>query len=245
MKSFKEDLDEIFNRFMRKMEEALDRKEQSNVKVVDKTFNEINQQSELEASQDEDLEIKSQSNFQSLQEKHGKEHESDGIDVLDIKLNNTTNSISPSSFHVNKDENVPTGVTKKALAQCSQPLLPDKSADLIYGVESWGSSKYLLKQNERIYDGSTNTSVDSYANMVLLPTIAYIPNNVEYSRPIVVEPDDTIFIASKCLGISKSGIEDRQFFINGIQKTTWKTNKYKLYCFKNSPLKQKGLQHKF
>ena len=49
------------------------------------TFNEINQQSELEASQDEDLEIKSQFNFQSLQEKHEKDHESDGLDVLDIK----------------------------------------------------------------------------------------------------------------------------------------------------------------
>ena len=49
------------------------------------------------------MEIKSQSNFQSLQEKHGKEHESDGIYVLDIKLNNTTSSISPSNFHVKKD----------------------------------------------------------------------------------------------------------------------------------------------
>ena len=67
MKSFKEELDEIFDQFMRKMEEVLDRKERSNEKVVDKTFNEINQQSELEASQEEDLEIKSQSNFQSLQ----------------------------------------------------------------------------------------------------------------------------------------------------------------------------------
>ena len=56
-------MDEIFDRFMRKMEEVLDHKEQSNDNVVDKTFNEINQQSELEASQDEDLEIKSQSNF--------------------------------------------------------------------------------------------------------------------------------------------------------------------------------------
>ena len=44
---------------------------------------------------------------------------------------------------------------------------------------------------------------------------------------------------------AKSGSGDPQFFINGIQKTTWKTNKYKLYCFKKSPLKQKGLQHKF
>ena len=74
MKSFKEEFDDIFNRFMSKMEEVLDHKEESNEKVVGKTFNEINQQSELEASQDEDLEIKSQSNFQSLQKKHGKEH---------------------------------------------------------------------------------------------------------------------------------------------------------------------------
>ena len=129
------------------MDKVLDHKKQSNEKVVDKTFNEINQQSELEASQDEDLETKFQSNFQSLQEKHGKEHESDGIDVLDIKLNNTASSISPSSFHVNKDENVPTGVTEKALAQCSQPLFPDKSNDLIYGVESPRSSQYLLKHD--------------------------------------------------------------------------------------------------
>ena len=85
------------------------------------------------------MEIKSQSNFQSLQD--GKEHESDGIDVLDIKLKNNTSSISPSIFHVNKDENVPTGVTEKALAQCSQSLLPDISSYLIYGVESRGSSQ--------------------------------------------------------------------------------------------------------
>ena len=111
MKSFKEELDEMFDRFMRKMEEVLDRKEQSNDKVVEKIFNELNQRSELEASKDEELEIKSQSNFQSVQEKHGKEHESDGIDVLDIKLNNTTNSISQSNFHVNKNQNVSTGVT--------------------------------------------------------------------------------------------------------------------------------------
>ena len=136
MKSFKEELAEIFDRFMRKMEEVLDLKKQSNEKVVDKTFIEINRQRKQEASQDEELEIKSQSNFQSLQEKHGKEHESDGIDVSDIKLNNTTSSRSPSSFHVNKDENVLISVTLKALAQCSQPLLPDKSNDLIYGVES-------------------------------------------------------------------------------------------------------------
>ena len=105
------------------------------------------------------MEIKSQSNFQSLQEKHGKEHESDRNDVLDIKLNNTASSISPSSFHVNKNENVPMGVKEKGLAQCSQPLLPDKSNDLIYGFERRERSQYLLKQDERIYDGSTNTSV--------------------------------------------------------------------------------------
>ena len=64
-------------------------------------------------------------------------------------------------------ENMPTSVTKKALAQCSQPLLPDKSNDLIYGCKSRGSIQYLLKQDERIYDGSTDTSVDSYADMVL------------------------------------------------------------------------------
>ena len=138
------------------------------------------------ASQDEDLEIKSQSKFQSLQEKHGKEHESDGIDVLDIKLNNIAISISPSCFHVNKNENVSTSVTEKSLAQCSQALLLDRSNDLIYGVESHGSSQYLLKQDERIYDGSTNTSVDSYADVVLFSTIFCIPNNVEYSPPIVV-----------------------------------------------------------
>ena len=74
MKSFKEELDEIFDRFIRKMEEVLDRKEQSNEKFIDTTFNQINQQSKLEASQDEDLDVKTQSNFQSLQEKHGKEH---------------------------------------------------------------------------------------------------------------------------------------------------------------------------
>ena len=80
-----------------------------------------------------------------MQEKHGKEHENDGIDVLDIKWNNTANSILTSSFHVNKDENVPIGVTKKPLAQCFQPLLPNKSNDLIYEVESRGSSQYLHK----------------------------------------------------------------------------------------------------
>ena len=67
------------------------------------------------------------------------------LEVLDNKLNNTIGSISPSSFHVNKDENVPTGVTKKALAQCSQPLLLDKSNDLMYGIENHVSSQYLLQ----------------------------------------------------------------------------------------------------
>ena len=100
-------------------------------------------------------------------------------------MNNTASSISPSSFHVNKDENVPTCVMKNALAQCSQPLLRDKSNDMIYGVETHGSSQYLLKQDERFCDGSTNTSVDSYAIVVLISTVGYIPNNVEYSRPIV------------------------------------------------------------
>ena len=41
------------------MEEVLDHKEQSNETTLDKTFNEINQQSELEAPQDKGLEIKS------------------------------------------------------------------------------------------------------------------------------------------------------------------------------------------
>ena len=100
---------------------------------------------------------------------------------MDIKLNNTASSISPSSFHVNKDENVPIGVTEKILEHCSQPLFPDKSIDMIYGVESCGSSQYLLKHDEIFDDGSTITSVDSYANVVLLPTVAYIPISVEYS----------------------------------------------------------------
>ena len=93
---------------------------------------------------------------------------------MDIKLNNMSSSISPSSFHVNKDEKVPTGVTEKALAQCCQPLLLDKANDMIYGVESHGSSQYLLRQDERIHDGSTNTSVYSYAYVVLFPIVAYI-----------------------------------------------------------------------
>ena len=54
---------------MRKMEEVLDRKEQSNEKVVDKTFNEIKKQSELEASQDEDLEIETPIQFSNLTRK--------------------------------------------------------------------------------------------------------------------------------------------------------------------------------
>ena len=80
-----------------------------------------------------------------------------------------------------------------------------------YGVESHGSSQYLLKQGERIYDGSTNTSVDSYAYVVLFSTIGYIPNNVEYSWPIVVEPYETIVIVSTCLGSSiKQATTDEQ-----------------------------------
>ena len=142
-----------------------------------------------------------------MQEKLGKEHECDRIDVLDIKLKDVSNSISPSSFHVNKNENVPIGITE-ALAQCSQPLLPNKSNDLIYTVEIQGSSQYLLKQNERIYDSSTNTTVDSYANVVLFSIVGYIPNNIEYSRPIIVKPDDTMVIASTCLGIDKSASEE-------------------------------------
>ena len=83
----------------------------------------------------------------------------------------------------------------------------DKSNDLIYGIESCVSIQHLHKQDERIYDGSTNTSVDSYVVVLLFPT-PYIPNNVEYSRPIGVEPGDTIVIPSTCLGIAKSGSED-------------------------------------
>ena len=78
---------------------------------------------------------------------------------------------------------------------------------MIYGVESRGSIQYLLKQDERIYDGSTNTSVDSYVDVVIFPNVAYIPNNVEYSQPIVVKPDDIIIIASTCLGIAKTRSE--------------------------------------
>ena len=44
--------------------------------------------------------------------------------------------------------------------------------------------------------------------MVLFPIVVYIPNNVECSGTIVVEPDDTIVIASTCLGIAKNGSED-------------------------------------
>ena len=131
------------------------------------------------------MKIKSQSNFQSLQEKSGKENESDGIDVLDIKLKDVANSISPSSFHVNKDGNVPTGVPIKTLKHCSQPRFLDKSIDTIYGVESHGRSQYLLKKDEIIYDGSTNSNVDSYVDVEFFSTVGYIPNNVEYSRPIV------------------------------------------------------------
>ena len=36
MKSFKEELDEIFDRFMRKMEEVLDHKEQLNEKFMER-----------------------------------------------------------------------------------------------------------------------------------------------------------------------------------------------------------------
>ena len=75
------------------MEELVYCKKQSNEKVLYKTFNEISQQSKLEAFQDEDLKIKSQSNFQSLQEKLGKEHESDRINMLDTKLNDTTSYV--------------------------------------------------------------------------------------------------------------------------------------------------------
>ena len=103
---------------------------------------------------------------------------------------------------------MPTSVTEKAIAQCSQPLFPNKSNDLIYGVEICGSIQYLLKHDERIYNGSTNTSVNSYANVVLFSTVVYIPNNFEYSRPIAVEPNDTIIMAYTCLGIAKSGSRD-------------------------------------
>ena len=90
---------------------------------------------------------------------------------------------------------------EKTHAHCSQSNFPDQSIDLIDEIRSHGSNQYLLKQIGRIDDDSTNTSVDSYVDMVLLPTVAYIPTNVEYSRPIIVEPDDTIVIASTCLGI--------------------------------------------
>ena len=47
MKSFKEELDEIFNRFRGKMEEVLDHREQPSGKFIDNTFNEISQQRKL------------------------------------------------------------------------------------------------------------------------------------------------------------------------------------------------------
>ena len=56
---------------------------------------------------------------------------------------------------------MPIGVTKKALAHNSQPLFPYKSNDMIYVVEIHGSSEYMPKQDVRIYDVSTSTSVDS------------------------------------------------------------------------------------
>ena len=43
-------------------------------------------------------------------------------------------------------------------------------------------------------------------------------------------------IWQKCVGN-----KDPQFLINGIQNMIWKINNYKLYCFKKSPLKHKGL----
>ena len=67
---------------------------------------------------------------------------------------------------------------EKTLAQCSQPLFPDKSNDLIYGVESHGSSQYLHKQDEIIYDGPTNISVDSYVDMVLFSIVGYIRRRI-------------------------------------------------------------------
>ena len=90
---------------------------------------------------------------------------------------------------------------EKTHAHCSQSNFPDQSIDLIYEIRSHGSNQYLLKQIGRIDDDSTNTIGDSYAEIVSLPLVAYIPNDDEYdSGPIVVELDDIIVIASLCSG---------------------------------------------
>ena len=39
------------------------------------------------------------------------------------------------------------------------------------------------------------------------------------------------------------GNEYPQLLINGIQKIIWKTNTYKVYCFKNLSLKRRILKH--
>ena len=111
-------------------------------------------------------------------------------------------------------------------------------------VGNHGSSQNLLKQVGRIDYGSINTSVDSYAKFISFPTIAYIPNNDEYDiGPMVSKLNEIVKIVFMIELIRQKYVrnKDPQFLINEIQKSTSKTNNYKLYCFKNSSLKQVGL----
>ena len=61
---------------------------------------------------------------------------------------------------------------EKTHAHCSQSNFPDQSIDLIDEIRSHGSNQYLLKQIGRIDDDSTNTSVDSYVEVVSLSVVA-------------------------------------------------------------------------
>ena len=88
-------------------------------------------------------------------------------------------------------------------------------------VGSHGSSQHLLKQGGRTNDGSTNTSVDSYAEFVSLPTIACIPNNDKYDiGPMVSKLNEIVKIVFMIELIRQKYVrnKDPQFLINEIRR---------------------------
>lgn len=82
------------------------------------------------------------------------------------------------------------------------------------------SSQHRRKQARKTGDSSADTSVDSDAEVVPLPTVAFISNDDEYdSGPVVVEPDDIAAIASMWSGIPVEQLTaDEQLKLIGIEK---------------------------
>lgn len=82
------------------------------------------------------------------------------------------------------------------------------------------SNQYLRKQARKTGDSSVDTSVDSDAEIVSVPTVSSTSNDDEYdSGPVVVEPDDIAAIASIWSGIPVEQLTaDEQLKLIGLEK---------------------------